>query len=345
MKTLTYLSSILAIPGICFYNRRVVPNWGLDFLLVQFLPMFQLNLATIFYLVVATALWAGNAIAGRLLVGSVSPITLSAVRWGLAALILLPFGWRIFKRDSALWQNKTRFLLLGLFGVGSYNVLLYLALQTSTPINVTLIGASMPIWMLLIGAVFYKVQPTLLQLIGAVVSLIGVTVVLTRGEPSTLFSMELVVGDLLIMLATILWATYSWMLSRPGQSTERQWPWADFLMAQVLVGLLWTLFFDGFEIAGGYAHLELNVFTATVILFVAVGPSLIAYRCWGLGVNGAGPTVAAFFANLIPLFTALLSAAMLREPPRLYHGLAFALIVTGIVVSSTKSRASQVKAS
>jgi len=116
-------------------------------------------------------------------------------------------------------------------------------------------------------------------------------------------------------------------------------------MAQVLVGLLWTLFFDGFEIAGGYAHLELNVFTATVILFVAVGPSLIAYRCWGLGVNGAGPTVAAFFANLIPLFTALLSAAMLREPPRLYHGLAFALIVTGIVVSSTKSRASQVKAS
>ena len=90
--------------------------------------------------------------------------------------------------------------------------------------------------------------------------------------------MELVVGDLLIMLATILWATYSWMLSRPGQSTERQWPWADFLMAQVLVGLLWTLFFDGFEIAGGYAHLGLNVFTAAVILFVAVGPSLIAYR-------------------------------------------------------------------
>jgi len=263
--------------------------------------MFQLNLATIFYLVVATALWAGNAIAGRLLVGSVSPITLSAVRWGLAALILLPFGWRIFKRDSALWQNKTRFLLLGLFGVGSYNVLLYLALQTSTPINVTLIGASMPIWMLLIGAVFYKVQPTLLQLIGAVVSLIGVTVVLTRGEPSTLFSMELVVGDLLIMLATILWATYSWMLSRPGQSTERQWPWADFLMAQVLVGLLWTLFFDGFEIAGGYAHLELNVFTATVILFVAVGPSLIAYRCWGLGVNGAGPFRSRIFCQPHPV--------------------------------------------
>lgn len=300
--------------------------------------MYRLNLATISYLLIATALWAGNAIAGRILVssGAVSPITLSAVRWGLAALLLLPLGWRVFASNSPLWQNKKRFVLLGLFGVGSYNVLLYLALETSTAINVTLIGASMPIWMLFIGAVFYQTKPSVLQLLGAVISLIGVAIVLTRGDLSTLLSMQMVVGDLLIMLATILWACYSWMLSRPGKSTERQWPWAQFLMAQVFVGLLWTGFFDGFEIAAGNAHLDLNIWTASLILFVAVGPSLIAYRCWGLGVNGAGPTVAAFFANFIPLFTAILSAAMLGEPPQLFHGVAFALIVNGIVISSRK---------
>lgn len=296
--------------------------------------MHQLNFATIAYLITATALWAGNAIAGRLLVGSISPITLSAVRWGLAALILLPLGWRVLMPGSALWQNKKRFLLLGLFGVGSYNVLLYLALQTSTAINVTLIGASMPIWMLFIGAVFYQTKPTILQMIGALVSLLGVGIVLTRGDLAALLSMQMVVGDLLIMLATILWAFYSWMLSRPGTSTERQWPWAEFLMAQVTVGLLWTGFFDGFEIAAGYAFIDLNWWTVSLIVFVAIGPSLIAYRCWGLGVNGAGPTVAAFFANFIPLFTALLSAAMLGEPPQLFHGIAFALIVAGIAISS-----------
>ena len=225
-------------------------------------------------------------------------------------------------------------MVLGLLGVGSYNVLLYLALQTSTAINVTLIGASMPIWMLLIGAVFYQVRPTLLQLLGAVVSLIGVTVVLTRGEPTSLLSMEVVMGDLFIMLATILWAFYSWMISRPGESTERQWPWAEFLMAQVLIGFMWTMLFEGAEIATGHAFIDLNYWTGALIIFVAIGPSLIAYRCWGLGVNGAGPTVAAFFANLIPLFTALLSAAILGDPPQLFHGLAFALIVIGILVSS-----------
>ncbi|QWE17964.1 DMT family transporter [Polynucleobacter corsicus] len=298
----------------------------------------QIPLSTVLYLTLATLLWAGNAIVGRVLVGSVSPITLSAVRWGLAALLLLPLGWRILKPGSALWQNKSRFLVLGLLGVGSYNVLLYLALQTSTAINVTLIGASMPIWMLLIGAIFYQVRPTLLELLGAVVSLVGVTVVLTRGEPASLLSMEVVMGDLLIMLATILWAFYSWMISRPGASTERQWPWAEFLMAQVLIGFLWTMLFEGAEIATGHAFLDLNYWTGALILFVAIGPSLIAYRCWGLGVNGAGPTVAAFFANLIPLFTALLSAAILGDPPQLFHGLAFVLIVAGILVSSVRQR-------
>jgi drug/metabolite transporter (DMT)-like permease len=301
----------------------------------------KLTFASIAYLLIATAMWAGNAIAGRLLVGSVSPITLSALRWGLAALLLLPFGWRVFKPQSPFWQNKKRFIFLGLFGVGSYNVLLYLALQTSSAINVTLIGASMPIWMLFIGAVWYQVKPTLLQLLGAIVSLIGVAIVLTRGDLSALLSMQIVAGDLLIMMATVLWAFYSWMLSRPGASTEQQWPWAEFLMAQVLVGLLWTSIFDGFEIALGHAHIELNAWTSSLILFVAIGPSLIAYRCWGLGVSSAGPTAAAFFANFIPLFTALLSAAMLGEPPQLFHGVAFALIVLGIWVSSAKSRSTQ----
>ena len=74
------------------------------------------------------------------------------------------------------------------------------------------------------------------------------------------------------------------------------------------------------------------------VAYVAIGPSLIAYRLWGLGVAQAGPALAAFFANLTPLFAALLSAAMLGEWPQAYHGLAFALIGAGIAVSSRPAR-------
>ena len=49
-----------------------------------------------------------------------------------------------------------------------------------------------------------------------------------------------------------------------------------------------------------------------------------------------GPQLAGFFANLTPLFAALMSTYFLNEAPRLYHLLAFALIVGGIVVSSKR---------
>ena len=74
------------------------------------------------------------------------------------------------------------------------------------------------------------------------------------------------------------------------------------------------------------------------VLYVAIGPSLVAYRLWGLGVAQAGPALAAFFGNLTPLFAALLSAALLGEWPQPFHGLAFGLIGAGIWVSSRPAR-------
>jgi drug/metabolite transporter (DMT)-like permease len=238
------------------------------------------------------------------------------------------------RTNSDLWKNKKRFLLLGLFGVGGYNMLLYLAIQTSTPINVTLIGASMPIWMLLIGALFFGNRPSGYQVIGALISIFGVCIVLSRGDWLAMLQVQFVYGDLLMVLATVLWAFYSWMLTKPGASSERSWSWNAFLLAQVLFGLLWSSAFTVVEWQGGYMHFEPSIVVCLLILYVAIGPSLIAYRCWGSGVAKAGPTVAAFFANLIPLFTAILSTLILGESPQGFHGLAFALIVIGIAMSA-----------
>lgn len=299
--------------------------------------MIHLSLRTVFYLILPTILWAGNAVVGRLAVGEVSPLLLNTVRWVLAAIILIPLGWKVFRPASSLWQHRVRFLLLGFLGMGSYNALLYLALQTSTPINLTLIGASMPIWMLIVGGVFYAQTPQKRQLLGAVISLLGVVLVLSRGDLSILLNLELFLGDLLMVQATIFWAFYSWMISRTGDSDERDWPWAEFLLAQVVTGLFWSSIFSVGELAAGTLHFELSPLTILLLLYIAIGPSLIAYRCWGLGVSAVGPAIASFFANLIPLFTALMSAALLGEPPQLFHALAFILIVAGIFVSSKLS--------
>lgn len=111
----------------------------------------RLTPATAALLVIPPLLWAGNAVVGRLVNGLVPPVTLNFLRWVLAFALLLPFAAWVLRRGSGLWTHWRRYALLGLLGVGAYNALQYLALKTSTPINVTLVAASTPIFMLGIG--------------------------------------------------------------------------------------------------------------------------------------------------------------------------------------------------
>lgn len=289
-------------------------------------------------LTLAPLLWAGNSVIGRALVGSVGPAALNAMRWGLAFGLLLPLGWRAFRRPGAIRQRWVHLGLLGLLGVGSYNVLQYLAVQTSTAINVTLIASSSPVWMLLLGACFYGETVKPRQWAGAVLSLIGVGFVLARGSLDTLLHIRFVAGDLCMLLAVALWAVYSWLLARPPKSmrgaARPSWDWAEFLAVQVLFGALWASLFAGIEAMALPIPTAWSPGLIAALLYIALGPSLVAYRCWGAGVATVGPAVAAFFSNLTPVFAALLSAAMLGELPQWYHAAAFGLILAGIFVSS-----------
>ena len=297
----------------------------------------KLNPTAALLLTLPPLLWAANAVVGRLIGEQVSPMTLNLLRWLLAFALLAPLGGSVLRRGSGLWPNWRRFSLLGLLSVGSYNALLYLALATSTPLNVTLVGSSSPVWMLLIGRVFFKVPVSRRRLLGALLSISGVLLVLGRGQLQTLLQVQLVAGDLYVLLASATWAWYSWMLAHPGSEPAAiRSDWSAFLLAQVFFGLLWSALFAAGEWTLGKGHVSWSWPLAAALLFIAVGPALIAFRAWGAGVARAGPALAGFFSNLTPLFTALLSSAVLAEPPHLYHVLAFGLLVAGIVVSSRR---------
>ena len=300
--------------------------------------MSRIDARTAVLMTLPPLLWAGNAVVGRLAVGSVPPLTLNFLRWLLATLILLPLGWRALRDPRALAARWRHLMLLGLLAVSTYNALQYLALVTSTPINVTLIAASMPVWMLAVGALFHGVHPTRRQFAGAALSMTGVLLVIARGEVAALARVRFVAGDVYILIAIIAWSFYSWMLARPPESMRApqrpNWGWAEFLLIQSGFGLIGAGAAAAGELALGAAPVQWNGWTIAALLYVAVGPSVIAYRCWGAGVMRGGPTLAAFFGNLTPVFAALMSAAVLGEAPRPYHAIAFALIVAGIVVSS-----------
>jgi drug/metabolite transporter (DMT)-like permease len=298
-------------------------------------------------------MWAGNAVVGRMTVPHVPPLMLNAVRWSIVLLVLLVLGRQAIATAARRGEILARWRplgLMGLLGVGAYNALQYLALTTSTPINVTLIAASMPLWMLLVGAVFYAERPRLPQMIGAALSLVGVATVLGRGQLSALADVQFVRGDVYMLAAAASWAGYSWMLARPPASMRgaarpqitgtdgqrRAWRWDEALLVQALFGVVWAGGAAGLEAVVAPRTPEWSLAVGAAVLYIVVGPSLIAYALWGRAVAAVGPTTAGIFANLTPLFAALLSTALLGEAPHGYHAVAFALIVAGILVSSRR---------
>ncbi len=290
--------------------------------------------STAILLTIPPLLWAGNAVVGRLVRDAVPPMTLNLLRWAIALVLLLPLGRAVFRNGSGVLANWRRYSMLGLLGVGLYNSLQYLALQTSSPINVTLVASGMPVWMLLVGRLFFGARVRARQAGGAVLSIAGVLVVLCRGDWLQLAALRLVAGDLYMILATIAWSFYSWMLMQRNDAPALRADWAAFLLAQVGYGVLWSGALAGAEWGLRGVHIAWSWQVAAALLYVAIGPAIVAMRCWGEGVRRAGPTLGAFFINLTPLFTALFSSAFLGEPPHLYHVLAFAMIVGGIAFSA-----------
>lgn len=290
--------------------------------------------STALLLTVPPILWAGNAVVGRLVRDAVPPMTLNLIRWSIALAVLLPLGRAAFKSGSGVLANWRRYSLLGLLGVGLYNSLQYLALQSSSPINVTLVASGVPVWMLLVGRLFFQVPVRPRQVAGALLSIAGVLVVMCRGELAQLAALRLVAGDLYMILATIAWSFYSWLLMQQKDVPGLRADWAAFLLAQVAYGVLWSGLLAGGEWALHGGEIAWSWALAAALLYVALGPAILAMRCWGAGVQRAGPTLGAFFINLTPLFTALLSSAFLGEAPQPYHALAFAMIVGGIAVSA-----------
>ena len=293
-------------------------------------------------LTLAPLLWAGNAVVGRLMVGQVPPLTLNFLRWTLTAVLLLPLAWRVLLQWREVRLRWRYLLLISVLGVGLFNSLQYSALVTSTPLNITLVASSMPVWMLAVGVLFFGEKPTARQLLGAGLGLAGVVLVIGRGSLHVLLSVQFVPGDVLILLATIGWAFYSWLLARPPahmQGAQRPaWDWAAMVWIQAVFGLLAAGSFATVEQVLGAAPIQWSVSVVAALLYTAFGASIAAYRCWGLGVAEGGPQLAAVFNNLTPLFAALLSMWLLDSRPEPYHLLAFALIVAGITVTSLGRR-------
>ncbi len=285
-------------------------------------------------LVVAISCWAGNFVLGRAIHGDIPPITLTFWRWAVAGAALLPFA------APALWAHRRTLLrhwklmvTLAATGVGLFHISVYVALQTTTATNAALIFATVPVLIPIMSLALFREPVTPRQILGTAVSLLGVTVVIVRGDPAVLASLELTRGDLWILLAVLVWSIYSVMLRRipPGL------PMLAILLAITAIGLLILapLYVWEFATLGGF---EVTLANVLGIAYVALFASVLAYICWNRAVGEVGANKAGLFSHLMPVFSALLAIVFLNEGLQPFHFAGIVLIGLGLYVTTTARR-------
>ncbi len=299
---------------------------------------FRLLLRPYLLLVMAPLFWGGNIVAGKLAVGQVDPFMLVVGRWAGAILIIVPLAWPHLRRDWPKIKPALPLLaLFGAFGFTGFNVLLYNSSLFTSAINASIEQASIPVLVLLGNFVIFSVRPKPLQVFALALTIAGVIFVATRGDPARILGLDINIGDAMVLLACFFYASYSLALRfRPDIH------WLSFLavtalfaliaaaLVQVVIGGGAARFFDLLPRITGRGWL--------IIIYVMIFPSILAQLFYARGVEIVGANRASIFINLLPVFGTLLSVIVVGESFQIYHGIALALVILGIVLSEYSAR-------
>ena len=277
-------------------------------------------------------MWAVNYAVAKISPGIVSPHVLALGRWSLAGLILA------FIAREELWRQRVgilkvwpQYVTLGFFGMLICGAWVYWAGETTTTINIALIYAASPVLITLGAVLGLKERFSFKQGAGIFIALFGVLHVVVKGQWAALSQVIWVVGDGLIVIATVSWAAYALLLKKwhsPLSSTARL---AATCMggSAVLLPFAWVEWF-------ATSHPDWSVNATALVVLAAIFPGVLAYWAYGFCQKVLGASRVAASLYLGPLYGSLVGWFLLNESLGLHHAVGAALILPGIFLASQR---------
>ena len=250
--------------------------------------------------VLAVAFWATNFAFSPVVLESIGPIQLTGVRWFISLVALVPLAMIMEKVTRAVivaeWKTHVVQALLGYVG---YTLLLYYALGVTSPVSAAVLVSLNPATIAIAARFVLHENLSTRTVVGIVISFVGAVVVVLGSGVAGEFTVSY--GDVLLLLATVLWTAYSMVSPRittpPITATAVQAGISGIIMIPVMA----------IDIAlGNGAWLSLDGFDWLGIAWIGFIPSAGAYFLWNISSSLIGPTRTGAFLNLIPVFTALL---------------------------------------
>lgn len=272
-------------------------------------------------------IWSGNMTINQLTVGAIAPSSIAFLRWLLAWLILTPlFLPQAWKYRATLRLQWPRLAFLGLLGMALWQGLAYMAAETTSATNMGILAAMVPLLTVLLSALILRESPTRGGVLGGLVALVGVSVLLGRGNPLVLLDLNVATGDALMVFAATCYALYGVMLRRWPLDLP---PWV-LLYAQVCFAVLFLL--PGY-LLGPMTPIDTS--NVWLILYAGIPASIITTFLWMRAIRQIGASQASIFINLMPLFSALIAMVFLGETIAPFHLVGGVLVLAGVMMAQT----------
>lgn len=254
-------------------------------------------------LTLCTLFWAGNYVFGKYVVTEMTPLWITFSRWLLACLLLFPIA---YYAERPKWKIVIKswplLACMGALGLITYNLTLYSALDYTSSTNAALVSALNPGVIVLFSVILFREKISIIKILGIIISLIGVLVILTRGNLGQIFHMSYNKGDLIMLVAIVVWAIYSILGKQlkdipPITATAMSALFAVFMMAPFAL-------YQGINIS------EISSVAITGIIYIVTFPSVGSFVFWNTSIREIGASQAGIFLNLIPVFTAIISSIL-----------------------------------
>lgn len=291
---------------------------------------------------IAIAIWAINTIVSKLSAGVIDPGVISLDRWLLASLVMTPFmAPKVWRNKHIVIAHLPKVIVFSFLGMVLFQSLAYYAAASTSATNMGLIGSLMPLNTILFSTLLLKERPTLLLVVGVTLSMLGILVLVTKGQPQHLLSQGIALGDGLMLIGTIAYGAYSVLL--------RKWavplpPW-QMLYLQIIFAVVMLLPVYWLSPAS-----PITAENLPLILFAGIFSSIVAGFFWMQGVVHLGANRAMLFMNLLPVLVTLIAVAVLNEALHSFHLIGGLVTLSGVLLvelpklrrteRNTKSKAS-----
>ncbi len=278
-------------------------------------------------LCLATFGWGSNAVASRLAVDEVSPMMLIFLRWSLVVIIVFALHGREMIKGWPIIRKRLKWILLmGGFGLSMFNALFYIAAHSTTAVNLGIIQSTLPGMIILGSFLIFGTRINRPQVMGLILTFIGVVVMVSKGSIENLMLLTFNNGDFLMLFGCLFYAAYAVGLkNRPkvsGLVMLGYFSVAAFLMTIPLMAIEGAVYGTIMPEPKGWL----------IIIYIAIVPSFISQIFFMRGVDLIGSGSAGLYANLVPVFSAIIAVVMLGEVFAIFHFSSMIFVFGGIAL-------------